>query len=89
MDILKELLKMEKDTNQLETAACREGWNETEIADGNKIVHNLRESFFQLVQNSDLQKGAEIKRRKRGQCENKGCFAIFAAKLTKLFLSSG
>ena len=89
MDVLKELLRMKKDTNPLETAACREGWSEAEIADANKIVNNLRESFFQLVQNSDLQKGAEIKRRKRGQCENKGCFAIFAAKLTKFFYLLG
>ena len=71
MDVLKELLKMEKDSNQLETAACREGWNETEIADANRIVHNLMESFFQLIQNRDLQNGAGTERRKRGQCENK------------------
>ena len=69
MDVMKDLFGTKKD--HLETAACREEWNEADIVDANRIVHNLRESFFQLVQNSDLQNGAEIKRRKRGQCENK------------------
>ena len=60
---------MKQDSNRLETA-CRDGWSEAEISDANKIIHNLRESFFELVQNSDLYNGAEIERRKRGQCKN-------------------
>ena len=76
MDVLKELLRMKKDSNQLETAACREGWSEAEISDANRIYHSLRESFFQLVQRSNLQNGAKIERRKRGQWEN-NCMMLY------------